>query len=287
MNLKLILIFAVIIKTSQCLNNTEEEIDHKKDFDFLVFAQVWPISGCLEWEDRSDKNTCYLPNRKNWTVHGIWPTKPGKKGPFDCDHSKPYNHGLIEPILPNLRLHWTNVRANTDEDNFWKHEWNKHGTCAMVLEPMDNELKYFSKGLEFNERFPISQILAAKGLTPGHTYSSEEIINAMSSFLSGSKPALECENMHDFVLPVLTQISVCLDKQLNVMGCENAFGGVYGRCPKNGFIEYPKTENKNINGTSGAIWGMIIGGAIFLAFVCYMIKRGWHNRRRNRGYEEI
>ena len=38
---------------------------------------------------------------------------------------------------------------------------------------------------------------------------------------------------------------------------------------------------------SGAIWGMIIGGAIFLAFVCYMIKRGWHNRRRNRGYEEI
>ena len=85
-------------------------------------------------------------DRKNWTVHGIWPTKPGKKGPFDCDHSKPYNHGLIEPILPNLRLHWTNVRANTDEDNFWKHEWNKHGTCAMVLEPMDNELKYFSKG---------------------------------------------------------------------------------------------------------------------------------------------
>ena len=88
-------------------------------------------------------------------------------------------------------------------------------------------------------------------MTPGHTYSSEEIINAMSSFLSGSTPALECEKMHGFVLPVLTQISVCLDKQLNVMGCENAFGGVYGRCPKNGFIEYPKTENKNINGTSG------------------------------------
>ena len=97
-------------------------------------------------------------DRKNWTVHGIWPTKPGKKGPFDCDHSKPYNHGLIEPILPNLRLHWTNVRANTDEDNFWKHEWNKHGTCAMVLEPMNNEFKYFSKGNEntfltnFNEK---------------------------------------------------------------------------------------------------------------------------------------
>ena len=106
-------------------------------------------------------------------------------------------------------------------------------------------------GLEFNERFPISQILAGKGFTPGHTYSSEEIIDAMSSFLNGSKPALECEKMHNFVLPVLTQISVCLDKQLNVMGCDNTFGGVYGRCPKYGFVEYPRTENKYNNGTSG------------------------------------
>ena len=91
-------------------------------------------------------------------MHGIWPTKNGQIGPLNCDHSKPFNPDYIEPILPDLRLHWTNVRANTDEDNFWKHEWNKHGTCAMVLEPMNNEFKYFSKGNEntiltnFNEK---------------------------------------------------------------------------------------------------------------------------------------
>ena len=68
MNSKFILIFAAaIINTSQCLNDTKE-VDHKKDFDFLVFAQVWPISGCLEWEDRSDKNTCYLPSKSKFFI---------------------------------------------------------------------------------------------------------------------------------------------------------------------------------------------------------------------------
>ena len=114
-----------------------------------------------------------------------------------------------------------------------------------------NFSRIFFTGLEFNERFPISQILADHDLYPGHTYSSEEIIDAMKDFLNGSNPALECEKMHDFKLPVLTQISVCLDKELNVMGCDNTFGGVYGRCPKRGFVEFPLTENKYNYGKSG------------------------------------
>ena len=56
-------------------------------------------------------------------------------------------------------------------------------------------------GLEFNERFPISLILADKGLTPGHTYSSEEIVTAMRAFLNDANPALECERMEGFVFP--------------------------------------------------------------------------------------
>ena len=87
-----------------------------------------------------------LSDRRNWTVHGIWPTKDGEIGPLNCDHSKPFDIEYVRPLLPDLRLHWTNVRGNTAEDDFWKHEWNKHGTCAMQLEPMDNEFKYFKKG---------------------------------------------------------------------------------------------------------------------------------------------
>ena len=79
----------------------------------------------------------------------------------------------------------------------------------------------------------------------------------MKEHLGGANPALECEKMHDFVLPVLTQISVCLDKNLEVIGCDNTFGGIYGRCPQYGFIEYPATENKYNNGTSGTNQGKL------------------------------
>ena len=42
-------------------NKTVEK--HNNHFDFMLFAQIWPISGCLEWEDRSPDNTCYLPSK--------------------------------------------------------------------------------------------------------------------------------------------------------------------------------------------------------------------------------
>ena len=54
-------------------------------------------------------------------------------GPFNCNNSAHFNENALAPILEELKLRWTNVRANTVEDSFWKHEWLKHGTCAMQL----------------------------------------------------------------------------------------------------------------------------------------------------------
>ena len=55
-------------------------------------------------------------------------------------------------------------------------------------------------------------------------------------------PALECHQMDEFSDPVLTQIGICLDKKFQVIGCELTHGGIYGKCPKSGAVEYPATE---------------------------------------------
>jgi len=34
-----------------------------------------------------------------------------------------------------------------------KHEWEKHGTCAMMLPSLNSELKYFSAGLSLSAEF--------------------------------------------------------------------------------------------------------------------------------------
>ena len=59
--------FTVTVIQSDDINFTSsnEEIveKHNNQFDFMLFAQIWPISGCLEWEERSEDNTCYLPGK--------------------------------------------------------------------------------------------------------------------------------------------------------------------------------------------------------------------------------
>ena len=39
----------------------DEEESKNKKFDFLVFAQIWPVTSCDIWEAKSESNTCFLP----------------------------------------------------------------------------------------------------------------------------------------------------------------------------------------------------------------------------------
>jgi len=275
----LILSSVFFIHTSQCLEH------NRNDFDFFVYAQIWPVSGCVEWEERSQKNTCTIPNYTNWTVHGLWPTKNYTIGPLHCNHT-PFNFTVIKPILDELKVHWTNVRANTPLDQFWGHEWTKHGTCAMQLPSLDNELKYFKKGLELNAKYPIGEYLVDAKILPGGKYTATDIIEAIKTKIGDFNPALECEKMEEFVRPVLTQISICLDKSFNIIGCDRAHGGIYGRCPRFDLLEYPKTEKMDQRGQSGTVWGIIIGSGITMILATYLYKT-YCQQRRYQGYEEI
>ena len=34
-----------------------------QDFDFLMFVQIWPITGCLTWEDSSKYHACTIDGK--------------------------------------------------------------------------------------------------------------------------------------------------------------------------------------------------------------------------------
>ena len=98
---------------------TKTRKSHDHHFDFLMFTQLWPISNCIDWEERGSGHTCslngksslslmikfldillcsfpewffwmliceqfYISDDFEWTVHGIWPTTKHKKGPLFC-----------------------------------------------------------------------------------------------------------------------------------------------------------------------------------------------------------
>ena len=59
----------------------------------------------------------------------------------------PFNETAVAPILKDLEKRWLNVRNGTGEYDFWEHEWSKHGTCAVQIQQMNTEIKYFKKGM--------------------------------------------------------------------------------------------------------------------------------------------
>lgn len=93
-------------------NSTKDVLEGRTNsyFDVLVFAQRWPITGCIIWMSVGDDNVCSLPSQKdNWTIHGIWPTKIGTDGPSFCNSSDTFDINILNPLLDRLKQHWTNV----------------------------------------------------------------------------------------------------------------------------------------------------------------------------------
>ena len=39
---------------------TKTRKSHDHHFDFLMFTQLWPISNCIDWEERGSGHTCSL-----------------------------------------------------------------------------------------------------------------------------------------------------------------------------------------------------------------------------------
>ena len=94
----------------------------------------------------SDTRFYYLTLKRSkhteaWSIHGLWPQYSSNSYPRYC-RDIPFNYDKLEPIYEELKQFWYSDKE-TDED-FWKHEWDKHGTC--MFNNCD-EFSYFKKAL--------------------------------------------------------------------------------------------------------------------------------------------
>lgn len=78
----------------------------------------------------------------NYQIHGLWPAYSPAKYPSDCSGT-PYQR-VEPPLVQNMLQYWN---ADPDENQqFWYHEWTKHGTCVQV-QTGANETEYFEKAI--------------------------------------------------------------------------------------------------------------------------------------------
>ena len=103
------------------------------------------FSAFLNFFKKKSSNFYYLSliyENNQWCIHGLWPQLDKDNYPTFC---KPvvFDESKLSSILPDLNKYWHSNRGSNE--NFWEHEWKKHGSC--MFQNM-NEFDYFNKTLE-------------------------------------------------------------------------------------------------------------------------------------------
>ncbi|KAM9005026.1 ribonuclease T2 [Sarcophilus harrisii] len=176
----------------------------------LFMVHHWPTTVCKEIE-----NDCRDPP-DYWTIHGLWPDKAG-----ECNRSWHFNLDEIKDLLPDMKHFWPDViHPSPNRSQFWKHEWEKHGTCAAQLDALNSQKKYFGKCLDFYKDIDLNSILLKLGITPSISfYQLADIENALTS-VYGVTPKIQClppEQEED--TQILGQIEFCFTRELQMRNC--------------------------------------------------------------------
>ncbi|KAJ8721278.1 hypothetical protein PYW07_002053 [Mythimna separata] len=192
-----------------------------KHFDTVVFAQEWPVTVCKFWMEGLE-DQCVYPKQKNrWTVHGIWPRKAGVDYVNFCNTGWNLNPEEIKSLETNLLQAWSGqFLGNTALTYvYWNHEWFKHGTCGVALEPLNSQSKYFSKAIEWNEKYSIADMLDAANILPDDTkeYNPEVFVNAVKA-KTGKSAMMGCFLIEGVVY--VQELRICFDKQFNLVDCD-------------------------------------------------------------------
>lgn len=232
-----LLVFSVVNVITRLM-----KVNPANDWDILIFSQNWPLSVCHKWHDRIN-GSCTYPNDKTlWTIHGIWPTKIGTKGPLFCNKSRPFNIEEIYGLLPELNSRWTPVENHQNNNSFWRHEWEKHGTCAAVLPSLSNEFKFFEQGLTWSKEFNVKNIFEKRGILPrAQPYNSHDLWNTIKD-ITGRNPRISCYTSHG--ISYLYEVQICFDKRFSLIHCDgSSVNADLIACPRGKDVYYLGTDS--------------------------------------------
>lgn len=170
-------------------------------YDMLIFSQAWPMTNCYEWEEISPSHQCNLPPDEEWSIHGLWPTRNGTMGPFFCNKTMHFDLAALDSLRAQLEVKWIDVHKGAKPHEFWRHEWEKHGTCSVDLEAVSSEKKYFKKGLDLLDQYDMKHVLGKASIVPNGKYHLQDYLDGVRKIL-GKNAQVECvrNTVRSFIL---------------------------------------------------------------------------------------
>ncbi|XP_031617443.1 uncharacterized protein LOC116337197 [Contarinia nasturtii] len=194
-------------------HRNESHLLSGNEFDILMFMQQWPTGYCI------NNNECIPPpDNETWGIHGIWPNNLDGSHPSFCSDSSSFDIESLKPFMDQLKQSWFNLMSGSSEEIFWRHEWLKHGTCAVSLPELNTEAKYFGQALKWFQKYHIKNLLSQANIKPGTDYNIIDIHNALKNQLN-IKAVIRCYWNKDNSKQYLSEIGICFSKTLELVDC--------------------------------------------------------------------
>ncbi|KAK1171626.1 ribonuclease T2-like isoform X1 [Acipenser oxyrinchus oxyrinchus] len=206
LNLVTLLCFGLVV----LVNSYPSFNRHENQWTKLILTHHWPKTLCT-----MEEVSCQTADKFNyWTIHGLWPDK-GQS----CNRSWHFNVNDIKDLLPEMENWWPDV-LHPGTNEFWKHEWEKHGTCAAVAESLNSENKYFAKALDLYKKVDLDSILKKFNIVPSSKYYSLDNIRSVIGSFYKVKPKIQCVSpSQGEAVQTLGQIEICFDKEYQLVDC--------------------------------------------------------------------
>lgn len=155
------------------------------NYDLYVFSQYWVPENCNGYT--TTYPGCGSPN-KYWTshltTHGLWPNYSNGSYPSSCT-TEPFDTTVPTQIgFEKMVEEWPNVQAketDSNYDDFWTHEWSKHGTCTPL-----NQLTFFNSALN------VYNSLGTPSLVSNNVGKSVSLTDLQSAFGGANMAVLLC-----------------------------------------------------------------------------------------------
>jgi ribonuclease T2 len=186
---------SVFTCTKSAAVTLEQTLQHKKsgngggnngDPTMYVLAYSWTPGFC---NTESGDPGCGAPESywtNHFTLHGLWPQYTTTGYPASCT-SEAFNPKSPEAVgMASMEQYWPNVQAkegSSNYDDFWTHEWSKHGTCSGLA-----QTDYFNTTINLAKSFGTPSIFTQN---VGKTVNGDDLRTALGG---KTRATLICSN---------------------------------------------------------------------------------------------
>ena len=168
----------------------------KQDFDSYVMAVQWSNGYCLANSCGSRADHVY---KNTMTIHGLWPSLKSGKYLDDCTSGV----SIVDDgstLFKNMKQYWPSF-SGANED-FWEHEYNKHGYCMVEEYGWDGYDEYFEYVIKIHLETYKDLITKAfpnySSKTVTVTY--EEMITAIQKVIPNATFKMNCKSKYIYEL---------------------------------------------------------------------------------------